>query len=129
MTPPPARAANERWAIDFVSDSLASGKCFRALTVIDTCTRESLAIHADFSLPSSVVTEELDRIIQQRGKPKMITLDIGSEFTSNHFDAWAYAMGIQLDFNQPGRPVENGFIASFNGRLRDESLNRVRLQT
>ena len=114
---------NERWCIDFVTDTLANGDRFRALTVLDMFSRESLTIHLARSLPASAVTAALDRVILQRVKPKAITLDNGTEFTSRHFDAWAFANEIHLDFIAPGRPVQNAFIESFNGRLRDECLN------
>ena len=98
---------NERWGIDFVSDELVSGRRFRVLTLIDLHSRECLALESGFSLPAERVTEVLDRIIQKRGAPVPLSLDNGTEFTSRHFDAWAYRAGIQLDFIRPGRPVEN----------------------
>ena len=113
----------ERWAADFVADALSDGRRFRALTVIDIYSRECLAIEVDGSLPSQRVTEVLNRVIAKHGKPRTITLDNGTEFTSRHFDAWAWARKIGLDFIHPGRPVENGHIESFNGSLRDECLN------
>ncbi len=91
-------------------------------TVIDIHSRECLALEADVSLPSRRVTEVLEKVVGQRGAPLALTLDNGTEFTSKHFDAWAYTAGIQLDFISPGRPVENGYIESFNGKLRDECL-------
>jgi putative transposase len=123
VAPSPTQHRNERWAMDFVSDSTADGRSFRVLTVIDTHTRECLALDVERSMGASHVTAALDRAIATRGKPRMITCDNGTEFTSNHFDAWAYKRGIAIDFIQPGRPVENGFIESFNGKLRDECLN------
>jgi putative transposase len=118
----PARP-NERWAMDFVSDSLADGRKLRVLTALDIYSRECLTLTVDGSLPATKVTQALDRVIAERGKPAMITIDNGTEFTSNHFDAWAFEHKIALDFIHPGRPVENGYIESFNGRLRDECLN------
>ncbi len=123
VTPSPAQKRNERWAMDFVSDSTSDGRSFRVLTVIDTFTRECLALEVARSLGSRQVTEALERVIASRGKPQMITCDNGTEFTSNHFDAWAYHRGVAIDFIQPGRPVENAHIESFNGKLRDECLN------
>ena len=123
VTPSPTQRRNERWAMDFVSDSTADGRSFRVLTVIDTHTRECLVLEVARSLCAPQVTAALDRVIATRGKPQMITCDNGTEFTSNHFDAWAYSHGVSIDFIQPGRPVENGFIESFNGKLRDECLN------
>ncbi len=114
---------NERWAMDFVSDMIASGQRIRALTLIDLHSRECMAIEIAANLPSRSVTQVLARVIRYRSKPRMITTDNGPEFASNHMDAWAYARGIEIDFIHPGRPVENGFIESFNGRLRDECLN------
>lgn len=121
--PPPATKANERWSADFVSDSLTDGRHFRVFTLVDTFTRESLATEVAGSFPAEAVTQVLDRVITQRGKPQILTTDNGTEFTSRYFDAWAYRNKIALDFIHPGRPVENGFIESFNGRLRDECLN------
>ena len=114
---------NQLWSMDFVHDTLSSGRSFRALTVIDTFSREALAIEVGHSLTSKVVTDVLDRIIQERGKPTAIRTDNGSEFTSNHLDAWAHGNGVVIDFIQPGRTVENGAIESFNGKLRNECLN------
>ena len=119
---PAPEAPNERWSLDFVSDELANGRRFRVLTVIDIHSRECLALEADVSLPSRRVTEVLEKVVGQRGAPLALTLDNGTEFTSKHFDAWAYTAGIQLDFISPGRPVETGYIESFNGKLRDECL-------
>jgi putative transposase len=121
----PAAAAhvNDRWSMDFVSDSLSDGRKIRVLTVIDSFTRECLALKIARSLPSSAVTEELDVVIAKRGAPKTIQVDNGTEFTSNHFDAWAYLREIDVDFIRPGKPVDNAHIESFNGRLRDECLN------
>jgi len=120
---PEATRANERWSIDFVSDALVEGKHVRILTAVDQFTRECVCIEAASSMPSRAVTEALDRAITERGKPASITCDHGSEFTCNHFDAWAYERQIHLDFIRPGKPVENAFIESFNGKLRDECLN------
>ena len=120
---PEPTSMNQLWSMDFVADSLMDGKKIRALTLIDCFSRESLAIRVDTSIPSAKVTETLDQVIRQRGKPDAIRVDNGTEFTSNHFDAWAYERGIQVDFIQPGRPVENALIESFNGKLREECLN------
>lgn len=123
VLPEPTRP-NERWAIDFVADELYDGRRFRILTAVDLCTRELLAAEAAFSLPAQKVGAMLDQVIAERGVPDAITLDNGTEFTSRHFDAWAWSKGIRLDFIRPGRPVENGTIESFNGRLRDECLSQ-----
>jgi putative transposase len=120
--PAPARP-NERWTMDFVSARLADGRWFRTLTVLDVYTRESLALVADRSLTGVKVAAALTPIVAQRRAPDAITVDNGSEFVSRAMDAWAYAHDVRLDFIRPGKPVENAFIESFNGRLRDECLN------
>lgn len=114
---------NEQWTLDFVTDALADGRRFRVLTVLDVFSRQCLALDAATHFPAARVTLVLDRIIVQRSQPNVMTLDNGPEFAGRHFDAWAYKRGIRLDFIRPGRPVENAFIESFNGRLRDECLN------
>jgi putative transposase len=116
-------APNERWSMDFVADSLDSGKRFRALTVVDVFTRECLAIEADFGLNGRKVSRALDAVAATRAYPKTITVDNGTEFYSKEMDSWAWLHGVKLDFIRPGKPVENAFIESFNGRLRDECLN------
>ena len=123
LKPTCARRVNERWTMDFVSDALADGRRIRVLTVIDSFTRECLTMKVAQSLPAAAVTDALEEVIGQRGAPEAIQVDNGSEFTSNHFDAWAYLREIQLDFIRPGKPIDNAYIESFNGRLRDECLN------
>ena len=118
-----ATAPNQRWSMDFMSERVADGRWFRILTVVDQFTRECLCLLAAQSLTGEKVTQALEPIVRQRGAPRSITVDNGSEFASRVMDAWAYRQGIQLDFIRPGKPVENGFIESFNGRLRDECLN------
>ena len=118
-----ATAPNQRWSMDFMSERIADGRWFRMLTVVDQFTRECLCLVADQSLTGEKVAQALEPIVAQRGAPRSITVDNGSEFASRVMDAWAYCHGIQLDFIRPGKPVENGFIESFNGRLRDECLN------
>ena len=115
--------ANERWCMDFVQDSLMDGRKFRVLTVVDVFTRECLATHADSSLSGRKVAAILETVAGRRAHPKEITVDNGTEFFSKAMDAWAYQRGVKLDFIRPGRPTENGFIESFNGKLRDECLN------
>jgi len=119
------KGPNERWSMDFVSDQLGpSGRRFRCLNVVDDFTRECLAIEVDTSLPGSRVAEVLERIIFIRGaKPKSITIDNGPEFTGRDVDSFAHNQNIRLDFICPGKPVENAFIESFNGKFRDECLN------
>jgi putative transposase len=114
---------NQKWSMDFVAQRLADGRWMRVLTVVDQFTRECLALFADASLNGEKVTVVLDRIVADRGAPQSITVDNGTEFASKAVDLWAYQNAVHLDFIRPGRPVENGYIESFNGRLRDECLN------
>jgi putative transposase len=115
------RVANDQWSMDFVSDQLGpSGKRFRTLTVIDHFTRECVALYSDFSIPGQRVAKVLSEVGRL---PKSIVIDNGSEFTGRAMDAWAYENGIKLEFINPGKPNENAFIESFNGRFRDECLN------
>ncbi len=116
---------NERWSLDFVSDQLTDGRRFRILTIVDDCTRECLGLVADSSLSGLRVARELDRLIAERGRPKMIVSDNGSEFTSNAILAWADQAHIEWHYIAPGKPTQNAFIESFNGRLRDELLNET----
>lgn len=117
------RGVNERWSMDFVSDSLFDGRRFRVLTLVDEFSRESPAIEADRSLTGRRVTRVLDRLAETRGLPQVIQVDNGPEFAGRVLDAWAHRRGVRLQFIEPGRPVQNAFIESFNGRLRDECLN------
>ena len=114
---------NEHWSLDFMSDTLSTGRRLRTLSVLDTCTREALAIAVDTSLPSLTVTRVLDGIFLSRPRPERITLDNGPELTSHWFDQWADHNEIELDYIDPGKPVQNAVMESFNGRLRDECLN------
>jgi putative transposase len=114
---------NEHWSLDFMSDTLNNGRRLRTLSVLDTCTREALAIAVDTSLPSRAVTRLLDGILLVRQRPERITLDNGPELTSIWFDQWADQHGIELDYIDPGKPVQNAVMESFNGRFRDECLN------
>lgn len=114
---------NEHWSLDFMSDTLSNGRRLRTLAVLDTCTREALAIAVDTSLPSQAVTRVLEGILRSRRGPDRITLDNGPELTSHWFDQWADHNGITLDFIEPGKPVQNAVMESFNGRFRDECLN------
>jgi len=114
---------NQEWSLDFVSDALANGRAIRALTVLDDFTRESPAIEVDSSLSAPRVTRVLDGVIDERGAPDSIRIDNGPEFTSRCFVAWAEGRKIRLTYIQPGKPAQNGFIESFNGRFRDECLN------
>lgn len=118
-----ALAPNECWCLDFMSDALATGRRFRTLGVIDTCTREALAIEVDTSLPSARVVRVLERLIRERGHPTEIVLDNGPELISQLLDQWAAKQGIRLGFIEPGKPEQNAVMESFNGRFRDECLN------
>jgi len=119
------RVANDRWSLDFVSDQFTDGRRLRILTVVDDCTRECLALIADTSLSGLRVARELDRIVEVRGKPRMIVSDNGSEFTSNAILQWADRTKVEWHYIAPGKPIQNAFIESFNGRLRDEFLNET----
>jgi putative transposase len=119
----PLGRPNERWSMDFVSDTLSNGRRFRCLTIMDEFSRECLAIHVAHSIPAVRVIDVLERLREKRGLPEIIMTDNGSEFTSRAFDAWAYSRGVRIDYIQPGKPVQNCFIESFNGTLRDECLN------
>jgi putative transposase len=109
--------------MDFVCDTLSSGRRFRCLNIVDEFSRECLAIYPSHSIPAVRVIEVLERLREERGLPEVIVTDNGSEFTSRAFDAWAYARGIKIDFIQPGKPVQNCFVESFNGTFRDDCLN------
>ncbi len=115
---------NTRWAMDFVSDRTRNGLNIRVLTVIDEVTRECLALEVDSSLTGRRVTAVLNRIALFRGLPKEILTDNGSEFTSNIMNVWAYDHKVEHIFTDPGKPMQNGYIESFNGKLRAECLNQ-----
>ena len=114
---------NHAWSMDFVHDGLADGRRIHCLNVVDDCTRESIVIEVDTSLSGERVTLVLERIAGQRPLPRMIRVDHGPEFTSLALDKWAHARGVKLAFIQPGKPTQNAYIESFNGRFRDECLN------
>jgi len=121
---PKATRVNQCWAMDFVSDHLASGRRFRILTVVDHFSRRCPGTLLDTSIPGTRVASFLDELATKRGSyPQMITVDNGPEFISNALDQWASERGVKLVFSRPGKPVDNAFIESFNGRLRDECLN------
>jgi len=101
----------------------SDGRWIRVLTVVDQFTRECLTLFADNALSGEKVSIALDKVVALRGAPESITVDNGTEFASKAMDLWAYKNGVHLDFIRPGKPVENGYIESFNGRLRDECLN------
>jgi putative transposase len=115
--------ANERWSMDFVSDRVASGQTVRVFNVVDDHTRESLAMEVDTSLASERVVRALDTAIQRLGRPEAIVCDNGPEFRSRLLEAWSEQRQIRLEFIEPGKPIQNAFVESFNGRMRDECLN------
>lgn len=120
---PPTRP-NQHWSMDFVSDSLYNGRRFRALTMVDHFTRESVAIEADTSLPGQRVTRVLNWLKLVHGLPETIVVDNGPEFTSRAMLTWSQENQVNLHFIDPGKPVQNAYIESFNGRLRDECLSQ-----
>jgi len=115
---------NERWSMDFMQDCLADGRRFRMLTIVDDFTRECPAVEVDTSVPGARVVRVLERLAFTRGLPKVILSDNGSEFTGKVMDAWANQKGIKLHFIDPGRPMQNAFVESFNGKFRDECLDQ-----
>ena len=119
------QGSNQRWSLDFVSDAMSDGRRFRILAVIDDFTRECLALVADTSLSGVRVARELNNIVAERGKPALIVSDNGTEFTSNAMLIWQEETGIDWHYIAPGKPMQNGFVESFNGRLRDELLNET----
>lgn len=120
---PKPSSANLSWSMDFVSDGLADGRRLRCLNIVDDCTRECVAIEVDTSLTGTRVKAVLERLAETRGLPKSITVDHGPEFEGQVLDAWAYEHAVQLSFIRPGKPNENAYIESFNGKFRDECLN------
>jgi putative transposase len=114
---------NERWSMDFVTDSIVTGRRFRALVIVDDYSRECPAIEVDTSLGGRRVVQVLDRLSETRGLPTVITIDNGPEFAGKALDEWAYRRGVKLNFIRPGKPIENAYAESFIGRLRDECLN------
>jgi len=118
-----ATRTNETWAMDFVHDQLATGRKIRVLTVIDTFSRFSPAVDARFSYRGEDVVLTLERVCATVGHPATIRVDQGSEFVSRDLDLWAYQKGVILDFSRPGKPTDNSFIESFNGKFRAECLN------
>jgi putative transposase len=114
---------NARWSLDFVHDQMANGRRFRILNIVDDVTRECLGAIADTSISGVRVARELSSIVAKRGKPGMIVSDHGTEFTSNAILAWTSETGVAWHYIAPGKPTQNGFVESFNGRMRDELLN------
>ena len=114
---------NHIWSMDFMIDSLADGRAIKVLSVVDEYTRKCFRIEVDTSINGMRVTRVLSEIAQLEDLPQIIVIDNGPEFISNALDAWAYQRGVKLTFIRPGKPVENAYIESFNGRFRDECLN------
>jgi transposase InsO family protein len=114
---------NARWSLDFVHDQLANGRRFRILNVVDDVTRECLGAIPEFSISGVRVARELTTLVASRGKPTMIVSDNGTELTSNAILAWSAEMHIAWHYIAPGKPMQNGYVESFNGRMRDELLN------
>jgi putative transposase len=118
-----ARQANQIWSMDFLADALVGGRRLRTLNIVDEYTREALAIEVDTSLPGLRVVRVLEQLRANGRQPQQIVTDHGPEFVGQALDQWAYEHGVQLHLITPGKPTENGYIESFNGRLRDECLN------
>ncbi|HEY8834397.1 MAG TPA: IS3 family transposase [Chthoniobacterales bacterium] len=114
---------NEVWSVDFVFDRLADGRSLKCLTVVDDCTHEAVAVHPDRAMSGTYVARILDRLKHERGLPKVIRSDNGSEFCGKAMMIWAHENGVALRFIEPGKPNQNAYVESFNGRLRDECLN------
>ena len=120
---PKPQLANQSWSMDFVSDGLAGGRRLRCLNIVDDCTRECVAIEVDTSITGARVKAVMQRLAETRGLPRSITVDNGPEFAGQMLDTWAYEANVQLSFIRPGKPNENAYIESFNGKFRDECLN------
>lgn len=120
--PAPTRP-NQQWAMDFLMDATTGGRKLRVLAVVDEFTRECLGVEVDTSIGGTRVARALDRIVEFRGKPEGIRVDNGPEFAGRALDAWAYQQKIRLDFIRPGKPNDNAYIESFNGKFRDECIN------
>jgi putative transposase len=123
VQPQPTTGINQKWSMDFISDTLSCGRRFRALTIVDCHSRECLALEVDTSLNGERVVRVLERLRETRGLPHVIQTDNGPEFTGHVLDAWAYKNRVKLFFIEPGKPVQNAHIESFNGKLRNECLN------
>jgi putative transposase len=114
---------NQRWSMDFISDALSVGRKFRSLNIVDDFNRECLASEVDTSITGTRVVRVLERLRDERGLPKILVMDNGPEFAGRALDVWAYRQGVTLHFIEPGKPVQNAYIESFNGKMRDECLN------
>ena len=125
MPPPVLALPNQRWSLDFVHDQLVTGRRFRVLNVVDDVTRECLRAVPDTSISGKRVVRELTELIAERGKPGMIVSDNGTELTSNAVLAWCGEARVEWHYTMPGKPTQNAFVESFNGRMRDELLNET----
>jgi putative transposase len=123
QTIPVPTGPNQRWSMDFVSDALSVGRRFRSLNIVDDFNRECLASEVDTSITGVRVVRVLERLRDERGLPKTLVMDNGPEFAGRALDVWAYRQGVNLHFIEPGKPVQNAYIESFNGKMRDECLN------
>jgi len=123
LTMPQAERINQRWSLDFVHDRTRGGRKFRTLTVVDNCSRECPALAVDTSINGVRVVRELERVAEERGYPDVITVDNGREFAGKALALWAHEHNVWLNFIEPGKPTQNAYIESFNGRYRDEFLN------
>ena len=120
---------NEKWSPDFVAEQITDSQRFRILTIVDDCTRENLALLADTSLSGLRVARELDQLMAEGSKPRMIVSDNGSEFINNAILSWAHRSDVEWHYIVPGKPMQKGFLESFNGRLRDEPMNETLLSS
>lgn len=121
--PTPVAQPHQRWSMDFMSDQLADRRRIRVLNVLDESTRQCLAAETDTSIPGLRVCRVLDRLVERYGTPQSLLVDNGPEFTGTALDEWAYRHGVRLEFIAPGKPTQNPYIESFNGKMRDECLN------
>lgn len=124
MPLPAPSAVNQRWSLDFVSDQLASGRRFRVLNIVDEYSRECVAQLVDTSIGGAAVVRLLDSLASTRGLPQRLVSDNGTEFTSKAMFLWSQRTGVLLHFIQPGKPTQNAFVESFNGKFRDTCLNQ-----
>jgi putative transposase len=124
LAPPPPTRPRERWSMDFLADSLADGRRFRVLTIVDNVSRVSPAMEVGSSLTGERVVAVLERLRRSVGAPERIAIDNGPEFISKALDGWAYRHGVQLEFSRPGKPTDNAFAESFNGHFRAECLDQ-----
>lgn len=118
-----ATGPNQSWSMDFVSDGFVDGRRLRCLNIVDDFTKECLAIEVDTSLPGQRVVNVLQRLADSRGLPRSVTIDNGPEFAGKALNEWAFRQGLRVSFIQPGKPRQNAYVESFNGKFRDECLN------